>query len=67
MNNLAGIQNRCSLARCRFRYMFTFFSNIQLTLCVARDAWSSLGNMTKEEAMKNYVEDIQLVSPFRGN
>uniref|UniRef100_A0A3B5BJX1 ACB domain-containing protein n=1 Tax=Stegastes partitus TaxID=144197 RepID=A0A3B5BJX1_9TELE len=29
------------------------------------DAWSSLGNMTKEEAMKNYVEDIQLVSSFR--
>ncbi|XP_037642174.1 acyl-CoA-binding domain-containing protein 5A-like isoform X3 [Sebastes umbrosus] len=25
------------------------------------DAWSSLGNMTKEEAMKNYVEDIQLI------
>ncbi|KAM3866066.1 acyl-CoA-binding domain-containing protein 5-B [Diretmus argenteus] len=25
------------------------------------DAWSSLGNMTKEEAMLNYVEDIQLI------
>ncbi|XP_060899440.1 acyl-CoA-binding domain-containing protein 5-like isoform X2 [Labrus mixtus] len=25
------------------------------------DAWTSLGNMTKEEAMKNYVEDIQLI------
>ncbi|XP_018532921.1 acyl-CoA-binding domain-containing protein 5-B isoform X1 [Lates calcarifer] len=25
------------------------------------DAWSSLGNMTKEEAMKNYIEDIQLI------
>ncbi|XP_028987014.1 acyl-CoA-binding domain-containing protein 5A-like isoform X2 [Betta splendens] len=25
------------------------------------DAWSSLGTMTKEEAMKNYVEDIQLI------
>ncbi|XP_034559890.1 acyl-CoA-binding domain-containing protein 5A-like isoform X2 [Notolabrus celidotus] len=25
------------------------------------DAWSSLGNMTKDEAMKNYVEDIQLI------
>ncbi|XP_060939636.1 acyl-CoA-binding domain-containing protein 5A-like [Limanda limanda] len=25
------------------------------------DAWSSLGNMTQEEAMKNYVEDIQLI------
>nr|XP_043902374.1 acyl-CoA-binding domain-containing protein 5-B-like isoform X2 [Solea senegalensis] len=25
------------------------------------DAWSSLGNMSKEEAMKNYVEDIQLI------
>ncbi|XP_071348280.1 acyl-CoA-binding domain-containing protein 5A-like isoform X4 [Trachinotus anak] len=25
------------------------------------DAWSSLGNMTREEAMKNYVEDIQLI------
>ncbi|XP_077413084.1 acyl-CoA-binding domain-containing protein 5-B-like isoform X2 [Vanacampus margaritifer] len=25
------------------------------------DAWSSLGNMTKEEAMKNYVENIQLI------
>ncbi|XP_070774819.1 acyl-CoA-binding domain-containing protein 5A-like [Enoplosus armatus] len=25
------------------------------------DAWSSLGYMTKEEAMKNYVEDIQLI------
>ncbi|XP_069020639.1 acyl-CoA-binding domain-containing protein 5-B-like isoform X3 [Embiotoca jacksoni] len=25
------------------------------------DAWSSLGNMTNEEAMKNYVEDIQLI------
>ncbi|XP_044224082.1 acyl-CoA-binding domain-containing protein 5-B-like isoform X2 [Thunnus albacares] len=25
------------------------------------DAWSSLGNMTKEEAMRNYVEDIQLI------
>ncbi|XP_054870025.1 acyl-CoA-binding domain-containing protein 5-like isoform X2 [Amphiprion ocellaris] len=25
------------------------------------DAWSSLGNMTKEDAMKNYVEDIQLI------
>uniref|UniRef100_UPI0037E75198 acyl-CoA-binding domain-containing protein 5A-like n=1 Tax=Semicossyphus pulcher TaxID=241346 RepID=UPI0037E75198 len=25
------------------------------------DAWSSLGDMTKEEAMKNYVEDIQLI------
>ncbi|XP_039671696.1 acyl-CoA-binding domain-containing protein 5-B-like isoform X2 [Perca fluviatilis] len=25
------------------------------------DSWSSLGNMTKEQAMKNYVEDIQLI------
>ncbi|XP_061587306.1 acyl-CoA-binding domain-containing protein 5A-like isoform X2 [Cololabis saira] len=25
------------------------------------DAWCSLGNMTKQEAMKNYVEDIQLI------
>ncbi|CAB1436690.1 unnamed protein product [Pleuronectes platessa] len=25
------------------------------------DAWSSLGNMTQEDAMKNYVEDIQLI------
>ncbi|KAA8587422.1 hypothetical protein FQN60_016284 [Etheostoma spectabile] len=25
------------------------------------DSWSALGNMTKEEAMKNYVEDIQLI------
>ncbi|XP_019733365.1 acyl-CoA-binding domain-containing protein 5A-like isoform X3 [Hippocampus comes] len=25
------------------------------------DAWSSLGNMSKEEAMKNYVENIQLI------
>ncbi|XP_041848081.1 acyl-CoA-binding domain-containing protein 5A-like isoform X1 [Melanotaenia boesemani] len=25
------------------------------------DAWSSLGNMTKEEAMTNYIEDIQLI------
>ncbi|KAK1878671.1 Acyl-CoA-binding domain containing protein 5A [Dissostichus eleginoides] len=25
------------------------------------DAWSSLGNMTKEEAMKNYIEDIQMI------
>ncbi|KAM9720223.1 acyl-CoA-binding domain-containing protein 5A-like isoform 2-T4 [Menidia menidia] len=25
------------------------------------DAWKSLGNMTKEEAMKNYIEDIQLI------
>ncbi|XP_034412210.1 acyl-CoA-binding domain-containing protein 5A-like isoform X2 [Cyclopterus lumpus] len=25
------------------------------------DAWSSLGNRTKQEAMKNYVEDIQLI------
>ncbi|CAJ1071672.1 acyl-CoA-binding domain-containing protein 5A-like isoform X4 [Xyrichtys novacula] len=25
------------------------------------DAWNSLGNMTKEEAMKNYIEDIQLI------
>ncbi|TNN81437.1 ATP-dependent zinc metalloprotease YME1L1 [Liparis tanakae] len=25
------------------------------------DAWSSLGKMTKEEAMRNYVEDIQLI------
>ncbi|XP_059199721.1 acyl-CoA-binding domain-containing protein 5-like isoform X1 [Centropristis striata] len=25
------------------------------------DAWSALGNMTKEEAMKNYIEDIQLI------
>ncbi|XP_032422178.1 acyl-CoA-binding domain-containing protein 5A-like isoform X1 [Xiphophorus hellerii] len=25
------------------------------------DAWSSLGNMTKEEAMKNYIEHIQLI------
>ncbi|XP_031176405.1 acyl-CoA-binding domain-containing protein 5-B-like isoform X2 [Sander lucioperca] len=25
------------------------------------DSWSSLGNMTKEKAMKNYVEDIQLI------
>ncbi|CAL8280950.1 unnamed protein product [Lota lota] len=25
------------------------------------DAWSSLGNMTKEEAMINYVDDIQLI------
>lgn len=40
-------------------------SSVKVRLCVARDAWSSLGNMTKEEAMKNYVEDIQLVSPFR--
>lgn len=31
---------------------------------VARDAWNSLGNMTKEEAMMAYVEDIQLVSLF---
>ncbi|XP_042084832.1 acyl-CoA-binding domain-containing protein 5-B isoform X4 [Haplochromis burtoni] len=25
------------------------------------DAWSSLGNMTKEEAMKSYIENIQLI------
>uniref|UniRef100_A0A3B4B928 ACB domain-containing protein n=1 Tax=Periophthalmus magnuspinnatus TaxID=409849 RepID=A0A3B4B928_9GOBI len=25
------------------------------------DAWSALGNMTREEAMMKYVEDIQLV------
>ncbi|XP_014911427.1 acyl-CoA-binding domain-containing protein 5A-like isoform X3 [Poecilia latipinna] len=25
------------------------------------DAWSSLGNMTKEEAMKSYIEHIQLI------
>ncbi|XP_049603022.1 acyl-CoA-binding domain-containing protein 5A isoform X2 [Syngnathus scovelli] len=25
------------------------------------NAWNSLGNMTKEEAMKNYVENIQLI------
>ncbi|KAM8850813.1 acyl-CoA-binding domain-containing protein 5-B-like isoform 2-T2 [Spinachia spinachia] len=25
------------------------------------DAWSSLGNMTKKEAMENYVEDIQRI------
>ncbi|XP_034071069.1 acyl-CoA-binding domain-containing protein 5-B-like isoform X3 [Gymnodraco acuticeps] len=25
------------------------------------DAWSSLGNMTKKEAMKNYIEDIQMI------
>lgn len=25
------------------------------------DAWNALGNMTREEAMKNYVEDIQLI------
>ncbi|KAM8727881.1 acyl-CoA-binding domain-containing protein 5A-like isoform 1-T1 [Acanthopagrus schlegelii] len=25
------------------------------------DAWSSLGNMTQEEAMKNYIENIQLI------
>ncbi|XP_068427436.1 acyl-CoA-binding domain-containing protein 5A-like isoform X1 [Clinocottus analis] len=25
------------------------------------DAWSALGNMTKEEAMRNYVEDIQQI------
>ncbi|KAM4551667.1 acyl-CoA-binding domain-containing protein 5-B-like isoform 2-T2 [Odontesthes bonariensis] len=25
------------------------------------DAWKSLGNMTKEEAMKSYIEDIQLI------
>uniref|UniRef100_A0A1A8IU36 Acyl-Coenzyme A binding domain containing 5b n=1 Tax=Nothobranchius kuhntae TaxID=321403 RepID=A0A1A8IU36_NOTKU len=25
------------------------------------DAWSSLGNMTKEEAMKNYIDHIQLI------
>lgn len=25
------------------------------------DAWSALGSMTREEAMKNYVEDIQLI------
>ncbi|KAM4729066.1 acyl-CoA-binding domain-containing protein 5-B-like isoform 2-T3 [Anableps anableps] len=25
------------------------------------DAWSALGNMTKEEAMKNYIEHIQLI------
>lgn len=35
--------------------------SVELRLCVARDAWSSLGNMTKVEAMKNYVQDIQLV------
>ncbi len=42
-------------------------SSVELRLCVARDAWSSLGSMTKEEAMKNYIEDIQLVSPFKEN
>uniref|UniRef100_A0A8C5GA55 ACB domain-containing protein n=1 Tax=Gouania willdenowi TaxID=441366 RepID=A0A8C5GA55_GOUWI len=26
------------------------------------DAWSSLRNMSKEEAMRSYIEDIQLVS-----
>uniref|UniRef100_A0A3Q3Q8J6 ACB domain-containing protein n=1 Tax=Monopterus albus TaxID=43700 RepID=A0A3Q3Q8J6_MONAL len=25
------------------------------------DAWRSLGNMTKEDAMKNYIENIQLI------
>uniref|UniRef100_A0A4W5RXG8 ACB domain-containing protein n=1 Tax=Hucho hucho TaxID=62062 RepID=A0A4W5RXG8_9TELE len=28
------------------------------------DAWNSLGNMSKEEAMQAYVNDIQLVSIF---
>ena len=36
-------------------------------LVLGRDAWSSLGNMTKEEAMINYVDDIQLVSSFSIN
>lgn len=42
-------------------------SSVKLRFCVARDAWNSLGNMTKEEAMMNYVDDIQLVSPFNKN
>lgn len=54
---------------CKFVILSSFSSqcsSVKLRFCVARDAWSSLGNMTKEEAMMNYVEDIQLVSPFKG-
>lgn len=67
-------QNRCSSAHlhpCFTYYLCNcIFSVIQSSQCstmtffVARDAWSSLGNMTKEEAMKNYVDDIQLVGPL---
>ena len=45
------------------QYVSHSFLNVALPICVVRDAWNSLGNMTKEEAMMNYIEDIQLVSP----
>lgn len=53
----------------KYRKDFNFPASVdfELWLCVLRDAWSSLGNMTKEEAMKSYIENIQLVSPFRQN
>lgn len=34
----------------KFRFTFSF-----------RDAWSALGNMSQEEAMKDYVEEIKKV------
>lgn len=33
-------------------------------MCVYREAWKALGDMSKEEAMKAYVDEILLVSCF---
>lgn len=55
------------LHKYRKDFNFTAPHDFELWLCVLRDAWSSLGNMTKEEAMKSYIENIQLVSPSRQN
>lgn len=47
------------------QHFFSHLSSYETqTLFVARDAWNSLGNMSKEEAMQAYVNDIQLVSIF---
>lgn len=45
--------------------LFAAVLSVELWLCVTRDTWNSLGNMTKEEAMRNYIEHIQLVNLFQ--
>lgn len=36
-------------------------SCVNILICLCRDAWSSLGDMPKEEAMSGYVDEMKLV------
>lgn len=45
---------------CLILLIIAFFS-VTVLLCFLRDAWNALGEMSKEEAMTAYVDEMKLV------